>query len=349
MSINGMLKIDMHAHVLPRTWPRLKERYGYGGFIYLEHASEERPDIRPGYAHMMRDDGHFFREVEPNLWDPAMRIEDCDRFDIDVQVLSTVPVMFAYWAKPQDTLDLCGILNDDIAAHIQANPKRFAGVGSLPMQAPELAVKELRRCRQIGLCGVQVGSHCGDFNLDDERYEQLWAAAEEEDLAVFVHPWDMMGKERMPRHWLPWLVGMPAETSLAICSLVMGGVLDRYPKLRFVFAHAGGGFMGTMGRIDHGWRVRPDLCQTHTKNPPSSYIQRFFIDAITHDEDMLKLIVKRMGANRVMLGTDYPFPLGELSPGKLIQECDAFDGETTRQLLGATALEAFGLDEANFR
>ncbi len=336
-------KIDMHAHVLPRDWPRLKERYGYGGFIYLEHASEARPDIRPGYAHMMRDDGHFFREVEPNLWDPALRIEDCDRFDIDLQVLSTVPVMFAYWAKPQDTLDLCGILNDDIAAHVQAYPGRFAGVGSLPMQAPDLAVRELQRCREIGLCGVQIGSHIGEHNLDDERFEELWAAAQQHDMAVFVHPWDMMGKERMPRHWLPWLVGMPAETSLAICSLIMGGVLDRYPDVKFVFAHAGGAFLGTVGRIDHGWRVRPDLCQTHTEEPPSSYLKRIYVDAITHDEDMLKLLVSRMGADRVMLGTDYPFPLGELQPGKLIEECDAFDDATTARLLAGTAIEVFGL------
>lgn len=340
------MRIDMHSHVLPRDWPRLKERYGYGGFIYLEHASEQRPDIRPGYAHMMRDDGHFFREVEPNLWDRSMRLDDMDRFNIDLQVLSTVPVMFAYWAKPQDTLDLCTILNDDIAGYVRDHPRRFAGVGSLPMQAPALAVKELQRCREIGLSGVQVGSHCGDTNLDDPQYESLWAAAEQADMTVFVHPWDMMGKERMPRHWLPWLVGMPAETSLAMCSLIMGGVLDRYPKIRFVFAHAGGGFFGTLGRIDHGWRVRPDLCQTHTKEPPSSYVRRFYVDAITHDADMLSLIVKRMGVDRVMLGTDYPFPLGELQPGKLITEHPDFDDADRARLFSGTAIEAFGLSTA---
>ncbi|MCO4762296.1 MAG: amidohydrolase family protein [Myxococcales bacterium] len=344
------MKIDIHAHVLPKRWPDLKDRYGYGGFISLLHHGDpgagKHGDIPFGCAHMVKDET-FFRAVEPNLWDSHARIADCDQHGVDVQVLSTVPVMFSYWAKPQDTLDLARFLNDDIAERLIQHPTRFAGLGTLPMQAPDLAAAEVARCKAIGLCGVEIGTHIEQFNLDDPRFDEVWAACEAHDMAVFVHPWDMMGMSRMPKHWLPWLVGMPPETSLAICSLIMGGVMDRFPQVRFVFAHAGGSFHGTLGRIDHGHHVRPDLCQTHTTRKPSDYLRNFWVDSLVHDPDMLRLIVRRQGADRVCLGTDAPFPLGDLEPGKMIEESD-FDPITKEMLLSGAALQAFGLNRQLF-
>ena len=344
------MKIDIHAHVLPKRWPELRDRYGYDGFVQLRHSCDH--DHSPGgpipfgCAHMVRDD-EFFREVDPNLWDSETRIADCDRQGIDVQVLSTVPVMFCYWAKPEDTHDLAKLLNDDIANRVVRYPQRFAGLGTLPMQDPSRAAQEAARCKSIGLCGVQIGSHIEQWNLDDPRFDEVWAACVEHDLAVFVHPWDMMGMSRMPNHWLPWLVGMPAESSLAICSLIMGGVMDRFPNLHFVFAHGGGNFHGTVGRIDHGHFVRPDLCQTHTTTKPSDYLKRFWVDSLVHDVHMLELVVSRMGANRVCLGTDYPFPLGELTPGKLIESSRLSPGDKDLLMAGA-AIEAFRLNRARF-
>ena len=215
--------------------------------------------------------------------------------------------MFSYWAKPQDTLDLAKLLNDDIADRVVTHPTRFAGLGTLPMQSPELAAKEAARCKSIGLCGVEIGTHIEEWNLDDPRFDEVWAACVEHELAVFVHPWDMMGMQRMPKHWLPWLVGMPPESSLAICSLIMGGVFDRFPELNFVFAHGGGGFHGTLGRIDHGHAVDPTLPDPHHR-ATDDYLKQFWVDSLVHDPAMLSLIVSRMGANRVCLGTDYPFP-----------------------------------------
>ena len=229
------MKLDIHTHILPKTWPDLKKKYGYGGWIQLDHSNV-------GCARMMRDD-QFFREVESNLWDPEERIRECETHNVDVQVLSTVPVMFSYWAKPVDALDISKLLNDHIAGIIGQYPTRFLGLGTIPMQDADLAIKELERCiKDIGLIGVQLGSNVNGKNLDDEILFPVFEAASDMSAAIFIHPWDMMGKENMEKYWLPWLVGMPAETSRAICSMIFGGVFERLPNLRVAFAHGGGAF-----------------------------------------------------------------------------------------------------------
>lgn len=297
---------------------------------------------------MMMDD-KFFREIDHNCWSPDQRMKECDATTVDVQVLSTVPVMFSYWAKPEDTLDLARYLNDHIAQVVSENPKRFVGLGTLPMQAPELAVKELRRCMlDLNLAGVEVGSHIGEWTLDAPELRPFWAAAEELNAAVFVHPWDMDQKGRWSKYWMPWLVGMPAETCNAICSMVFGGVFERYPKLKVAFAHGGGSFPFTVGRIQHGYDCRPDLCAVDNKVEPRAYLGKFYVDSLVHDPDALEFLVKMMGKDRVMLGSDYPFPLGEQHPGKLIETCEALGKEVQAKLLSENALEFLGLDRERF-
>lgn len=198
--------IDTHTHILPETWPDLKERYGYGGFIKLQHTA-------PGKARMLKDDGTPFRDIEDNCWSLDRRKRDCDAVGVDVHVLSTVPVMFSYWAKPLDCLDLSMMLNDHMARCVAEDPERFVGLGTLPMQSPELAVQELKRCvTELGLKGVQIGSHVNDWALGDSALFPVFKAAEELGASVFVHPWDMMGSDMpgMKKYFLPWLVGMPA-------------------------------------------------------------------------------------------------------------------------------------------
>ena len=200
-----MLKIDVHTHILPRDIPRWKEKFGYGGFITLDHH-------KPCCARMLKDDGKFFREIEDNCWSAEKRISECDEFGVNVQVLSTVPVMFNYWTKPQDGAETSKFLNDGIAEIVGKYPKRFIGLGTVPLQDVNLAVKELERFQKLGLAGVQIGSNINQLNLGEPQFFDFFKACEELSMAVFVHPWEMMGEKDMPKYWLPWFVGMPAET-----------------------------------------------------------------------------------------------------------------------------------------
>ncbi len=334
-----MLKIDIHTHIIPEHLPDFSKKYGYGGFISLDHH-------KPCCARMMIDD-RFFREIQDNCWSPETRMRECDHHRVDVQVLSTIPVMFSYWAKAEDALDLSKFLNDHIASIVHAYPKRFIGLGTIPLQSPALAIQELERCMQIGLRGVQIGSHVNDWNLSAPELFPVFEAAEALGASIFVHPWDMMGKEKMSKYWLPWLVGMPAETSLAICSMIFGGVFERLPRLKVAFAHGGGSFPASIGRIEHGFNVRPDLVAVDNPVNPRKYLQQFYLDTLVHDPMMLDFLVQLMGADRLALGTDYPFPLGELEPGKLIASMP-YEETIKERMLHGTALEWLGLDKKHF-
>ena len=341
-----MLKIDIHTHILPEYIPDFKSKFGYGGFISLDHHPPTGEAGKSCCAKMMIDD-KFFREVQDNSWDAEVRMKECDHHHVDVQVLSTVPVMFSYWAKAKDCLEVSKFLNDHIAEIVQRYPKRFIGLGTIPLQDPVIAIEELERCMKIGLAGIQIGSHVNEWNLNAPELFPVFAAAEKLGAAVFVHPWEMMGQEKMQKYWLPWLVGMPAETSRAICSMIFGGVFERLPKLRVAFAHGGGSFPSTIGRIQHGFDCRPDLVAVDNNVPPKKYLGKFYLDSLVHDADMLKFLVNLVGANRVALGSDYPFPLGEDVPGSLIEGMH-LDAATKERLLSGTALEWLGLTKEKF-
>ncbi|HRJ16472.1 MAG TPA: amidohydrolase family protein, partial [Saprospiraceae bacterium] len=306
-----MLKIDMHTHILPERLPNFAEKFGYGDFIHLVHH-------QPGRAQMMKGDT-FFREIEANCWDPELRIREYAQHRTQVQVVCTIPVMFSYWAEPDDCLDLSRFLNDHIAQLVHDYPKNYIGLGTVPMQDADTAIRELQRLKDMGIVGIQIGSNINDRNLNEPEFFPIFQACQDLSLAVMVHPWNMMGEADMRRYWLPWLVGMPAETSRAACSMIFGGVLERLPELRVCFSHAGGSFLPTIGRIQHGYNCRPDLVAIDNPKPPTDYLGKFWVDSITHDPVMLRYVLDMVGEDKVTLGSDYPFPLGDLEIGAFIE------------------------------
>lgn len=297
--------IDVHTHILPPYIPNWEAKFGYPGFIGLEDIKDEDTKDKK----MMKGD-RFFRRVQCNCFDHTFREAEMKSSFVTMQVLSTVPVMFNYWAKPQDCLETCEFINDHMANVCTQNPDKFIGLGTIPMQDVDLACKELKRCvNDLKLKGVEIGTHVNEKNLDDPMFEPFWQCVEDLDAVVFVHPWDMMGGQRLEKHWLSWLVSMPAETATAISCMIFGGVYKRHPKLKVYYAHGGGSFIGILARIQQGYDCRPDLFPEQCD--PKQYLKHIVVDSLTHDPDMLELLLKHMGPDNVMIGSDYPFPLGE--------------------------------------
>ncbi|MFM7671109.1 MAG: amidohydrolase family protein [Bacteroidota bacterium] len=321
--------IDIHTHILPEHMPHWAQRFGYGDFIHLEHLNCQ--------ACMMKGD-RVFRQIESNCYRAEDRFRDMEQTGVDKQVLSTIPVLFNYWAKPTDALQTAQFFNDHIAETVRTHPDRFIGLGTLPMQDTDLAIKEMQRCvKELGLAGVEIGTNVNGLNLSEDRFRPFFAEAEKLQCAVFIHPWEMMGEDQMQAYWLPWLVGMPAETTRAICSLIFGGVFESYPKLRVAFAHGGGSFPYTLGRIQHGFDARPDLVAKDNHIPPASYVGKFWVDSLVHDQKALSFLLDKVGPDAVCVGSDYPFPLGEQIPGALF-DTTIFDEALIRKVRSENAM-----------
>ena len=300
---------------MPEKIPNWFEKFGYGEFIHLDHH-------KPCCARMMKGD-KFFREIESNCWEPKDRIIDMSATDVDIQVLSTIPVLFNYWAKPAEGLETSRFFNDHICSCVTNHPDKFIGLGTVPLQDIDMAIKEMERCvKELKMPGIEIGSNINQLNLSDEKFDPFWEAAQDLNCSIFIHPWEMMGENEMMKYWLPWLVGMPAETARAICSLIFGGVMEKYPNLKFAFAHGGGSFPATVGRVEHGWKVRPDLCAIDNPINPRDYLGKFWVDSLVHDEVSFDVLMKTVGEDKICVGSDYPFPLGEHRPGELVESMD---------------------------
>jgi len=302
--------IDFHTHIYPPNLPDYNKLYDSTQYVTLEKHDGET---------WMISEGKKFRKIEPNCFSLEERIKDMDSTGVEKQILSIVPILFAYNAPKKEIGQVVKYINDFLAACVEKYPNRFMALGTLPMQHVERCIFEIESMGDR-LIGYQIGSNINGLNLDNETFYPIWDELEKRKLILFVHPWDMMGQEDMTEYWLPWLVGMPAETCRAICSMMFGGIFDKYPKLKVVFAHGGGSFCGTFGRIQHGYEVRPDLCGCKCKCSPKDYCGKFWTDSLVHSPNALKRLVKMIGEDNVLLGTDYPFPLGEKVPGSILKE-----------------------------
>lgn len=321
---------------MPEKMPNWTEKFGYGEFIHLEH--------RECGACMMKGD-QVFRVIDDNCFKEDIRVKDMKESEVTMQVLSTIPVLFNYWAKPADGLETSRFFNDHIAETVSKDPKKFIGLGTVPLQDVDLAIKEMERCvTELKMPGLEIGSNVNKENLSEKKFFPFYEAAEKLNCSLFVHPWKMMGTRQMEKYWLPWLVGMPAETTRAICSMIFGGVFEQFPKLRVAFAHGGGSFSFTLGRIRHGFEVRPDLVAVDNDISPENYIGKFWVDSLVHDKKAFNYLMDVMGEDKICLGSDYPFPLGEHKPGMLIEKMK-LKKKLTKKLFYKNAYDWLGIKE----
>ena len=326
--------IDIHNHFFPRAWPDLAARFGTPNWPWIKHTE-------PGKAEIMVGD-RFFRQIYSACWDPEVRLKEMDRDGVEVQVLSATPVLFAYERPVEHALD-CARLFNDAALELCAQGKgRLKSLCQVPLQDIDASCKELSRCMRAGHLGVQIGNHVGEKNLDDPGIVTFLHHCAEESAAVLVHPWDMLAPQRMPKYMMPWTVGMPAETQLGIVAMILGGAFDKLPpKLRICFAHGGGSFAFLLGRLENAWQHHPvahGVCELS----PRQYLNRFYVDSAVFDERALQFLVETMGAERVMLGSDYPFPLGEHRVGALIRSSH-LTALAKDRLLGGNAVDFLAL------
>ncbi len=332
--------IDIHAHFFPESWPDFSARFGTPDWPWLKHLGN-------GEGMVMLGDREF-RHIRQACWDPAVRLEELDRHGVDIQIISATPVLFSYSRPAEQALEAARIFNDAALEMCSHGNGRLRALCQVPLQDIDLSCAELTRCMKAGHIGVQIGNHVGPKNLDDPGIVTFLHHCADEGAAVLVHPWDMMARDRMTRYMMPWTVGMPAETQLAVSALVLSGAFDRLPKsLRICFAHGGGSFAFLLGRMQNAWEHQP-LARGAAEHPPAHYVDRFAVDSAVFDQRSLKLLVDVMGDDRVLLGSDYPYPLGEEHIGALIRNSD-LSSQAKAKLLGGNAAELFGIKAAPVR
>jgi len=323
--------VDTHAHWYPADWLKLFEREGAAEGARLERTAAGYTIRTP----------RIVNAFDEQFVDLGLRLEGMDRQRIDVHALSlTAPMV--YWALPGFGLALAQAYNDAATAAHARHPQRFVGLAMLPMQAPDLALKELERASKLpGMRGMYLATHVNGVELDDRRFWDVYAKAEELDWPVFLHPIDTIGRERTTRYYLRNLLGNPYDTGVAAASLIFGGVLDAFPKLEVNLPHAGGTFPWLIGRLDHGTKVRPEL--RHMKRLPSAYLRRFTYDTIGHNDEINYNLIRMVGADRVVLGSDYCFDMGLADPLGDVERLDALSAAERDLIIGETAVKLLRL------
>lgn len=330
--------IDVHSHSVPRGWPDLAEATGApGAWPWLRVDSERDAMVMVGTSE--------FRRVTDSAWSADTRLADMDADGIAVQVVSPTPVFFEY-ARPADQGVIVSRIFNDLALELCAEaPDRLIPFCQVPLQDPDAACRELDRSLANGHRGVEIGNHVGDLDLDDEGIVTFLQHCASVGAPVFVHPWDMASSPRLDRWMAQWLVSMPQETHLSITAMILGGAFDRLPRsLRICFAHGGGSIAFALGRMDNAWRERHDVIGT-SEHPPSHYVDRFSVDTVVFDHRTLRYLIDVMGADQVMLGSDYPYPLGERPAGSIVRDNELLTDSERDALLGGNALTFLGQPE----
>ena len=326
--------IDIHNHFFPENWPDLAKRFGTPDWPWIKHTGNGKAIIMLGNSE--------FRKIYNACWDPEVRLAEMDRDGVDLQIISATPVLFAYQRPAEHALDCAKLFNDAALELCLRGKGRLRALCQVPLQNIDMACAEVERAVKAGHLGVQIGNHVGEKNLDDPGIETFLHHCASLGAAVLVHPWDMMARERMPNYMSPWTVAMPAETQLGIVTMILGGSFDRLPNnLRICFAHGGGSFAFLLGRMENAWSHHP-VARGKCALSPKAYVNRFSVDSAVFDPEALHFLVETMGEDQVMLGSDYPFPLGEEHVGKLIRESH-LSGAAKKKLLTSNAERFLGL------
>lgn len=325
--------VDIHAHFVPEGYLRLIETDGPAHGLSLR-PGPDGPSIMIGQVPI--------GPITPAYHDLGRRLQAMDGQGVTIHALSLMPPM-VYWADADLGLRLARVVNDAIAAAVRAHPDRLVGLATLPLQAPEAAVAEVGRAiTELGLRGVYLGTNVRGADLDDPSLTPVFARIAALGVPVFLHPLNVLGGGRVGAYYLHNLLGNPFDTAVAAARLVFGGVFDRFPSLRVCLPHAGGAFPYLLGRIDRGYRVRPE-CR-HLPRPPSAYLEHFLFDTIAHSADALRYLIGLVGVERVMLGSDYCFDMGHEDPVGALAAVESISPGDRARILGGNALRLLGLE-----
>lgn len=326
--------IDVHTHYVPKGWPDLSADAGVDA-PWLRVESESDAIIMMGTRE--------FRRIQSDAWDYEVRLRDMDADGVRAQVVSPTPAFFNYGRTPEEAERIARIFNDLALTIVEPAPDRLVPFCQVPLQDTDAACRELERCVENGHRGVEIGNHVGDRDLDSEGIVTFLQHCASLSVPVFVHPWDMASSPRLDRWMAQWLAGMPAETHLSILSLILGGGFDRIDEsLRIAFAHGGGSFAFWLGRVDNAWHRRHDIIGTSAE-PPSRYVDRFYVDSVVFDERALRLLVDTMGSERVLVGSDYPYPLGERPVGSVVRKSEFLTPEARAMIEHENAMRFLGV------
>ena len=331
--------IDVHHHYIPQGFIDLCRREGdkYQAVVYRDRPTgldalaigmTEEPPERPL--------GRNFFAMDPGLYDLSLHVQEMTEMEIDVAALSLSPLLFYYWADPDLGAEVAGLLNDMIHEAVQQHPDRFVAMGTVPLQDPDRAIQELERVvAEHGFTSIQIGGSIADVNLDDPRFDPFFQRAEALDVLIFIHPIANPAPTRLVRYYTENIIALPLESGIAANSLIFGGVLERYPNIKICFAHAGGIIPGLIGRWDHGWSVREEGKVVIDK-PPSTYFRQLYFDHLAHSDDVLRALLTIAGPDRVVIGTDYNYDMGQYPPKARLDRI-ALDAADRRLIESETA------------